>query len=198
MSLSMSPESWKQIEAIFELAADMPFDQRAAFLEDRCAGDREVRAEVEKMLRSAEAAATFLESPVWTDSGFLNSQVKRGISDSLETDGDQNVDLTGAILGPYRLVTVLGRGGMRTVYLGERIDGEFSQEVAIKLLKRGLDSDFIVKRFRHERQILASFEHPFISLLLDGGTTDDGVPDFVMEYIRGGVTIYDWCDQRRL
>ena len=194
----MSPEIWKQIESIFELAADLPLNERDAFLANRCAEKPELRLEVEKLLKNADAAETFMESPVWTDSGFINSQVKKVISNSFSEEKDQNPDLTGSVLGPYRLESEIGRGGMGTVYLAERIDGEFNQQVAIKILKRGLDSNFVIKRFRHERQILASFEHPFISRLLDGGTTPDGIPYFVMEYIRGGVTLYDWCDERRL
>ncbi|MEQ1764317.1 MAG: protein kinase [Pyrinomonadaceae bacterium] len=86
---------------------------------------------------------------------------------------------------------------MGAVYQAERADGEFHQTVAVKLIKRGMDTDFIVRRFRHERQILASFEHPFIARLLDGGTTSDGVPYFVMEYI-SGETLYNYCDTNRL
>ena len=86
---------------------------------------------------------------------------------------------------------------MGAVYLAERADGEFLQRVAIKLIKRGMDSDFIIRRFRHERQILASFEHPFIARLLDGGTTADGVPYFVMEYVEGQ-TFYKYSDANRL
>ena len=194
----MSPEFWKQIESLFELAVDFPPAEREALLASRCAGNPNLRSEVEKLLQNADAAGAFMESPVWTDSGFLDSSVKKVISTSLEETQNENIDLTGAVLGPYRLVSEIGRGGMGTVYSANRIDGEFTQEVAIKLLKRGLDSDFVIKRFRHERQILASFEHPFISRLLDGGTTADGVPYFVMEFIRGGVTVYDWCDQRKL
>jgi Serine/threonine protein kinase len=86
---------------------------------------------------------------------------------------------------------------MGAVFMAERADGEFSQNVAIKLIKRGMDSDFIIRRFRHERQILASFEHPFIARLLDGGTTAEGIPYFVMEFI-DGETLYDYCDKKRL
>jgi serine/threonine protein kinase/tetratricopeptide (TPR) repeat protein len=194
----MSPDDWREIEELFELAADMPREKREALLEDRCAGKPELRAEVERLLNSSDAAGAFMETPVWTDSGFLTSAVKNVLSTSLENVSGLNADLTGSVLGPYRLVSEIGRGGMGAVYRADRVDGEFSQEVAIKLLKRGLDSDFVIKRFRHERQILASFEHPFISRLLDGGTTAEGTPYFVMEYIRGGVTIYDWCDKRKL
>ena len=192
----MSPELWKEIEALFEAVCDVPAAEREAFLDARCAGESDLRGEVEKLLGHAELAGDFMESPVWTDS-FVDSSVKQVISGSLNSTNAAKDDFTGLVVGPYRLVDEIGRGGMGTVYRGERIDGEFTQEVAVKLLRRGLDSDFIVKRFRHERQILASFEHPFIARLLDGGTTLDGVPYFVMEYIRGGVTVFEWCDNRR-
>ena len=193
----MTPEFWKEIEAIFELACEMPPGRQEAFVSEQCAGRPELKAEVEKLLRNADSSNTFLESPVWTDS-FLDSSIKKVISNSFDSESGSQSDFTGMVVGPYKLVTEIGRGGMGTVYRAERVDGEFTQEVAVKLLKRGLDSDFIVKRFRHERQILASFEHPFISRLLDGGTTPDGLPFFVMEFIRGGVSIFDWCDSRRL
>ena len=91
----------------------------------------------------------------------------------------------GRRFGPYRVVRELGRGGMGAVYLAERDDGAFEQRVALKLIKRGMDSDQVVARFRAERQILASLEHPNIARLLDGGASDDGQPYFVMEYIDG-------------
>ena len=193
----MTPEFWKEIEAIFELACEVPRGERDRFVSEQCHDRPELRSEVEKLLINADSSDTFLESPVWTDS-FLDSSVKRVISNSFDPNSEDQADFTGLVVGPYKLITEIGRGGMGTVYRAERVDGEFTQEVAIKLLKRGLDSDFIVKRFRHERQILASFEHPFISRLLDGGTTSDGLPYFVMEFIRGGVSIFDWCDNRRL
>ena len=193
----MSPELWKEIESVFETACELYGADRELFLSESCKSRPEVRLEVEKLLKNEQLAASFLESPVWTDS-FVDSSVKNVLSSSLGDDKEKENDLSGTVLGPYRLITEIGRGGMGTVYRGERIDGEFSQEVAIKLLKRGFDSEFLVKRFRHERQILASFEHPFISRLVDGGTTANGLPFFVMEYIRGGITIYDWCDRRAL
>jgi serine/threonine protein kinase/tetratricopeptide (TPR) repeat protein len=193
----MSPELWKEIESLFELACDMPLAERSLFLSERCGHDGKLRAEVENLLNNSDLAESFMEAPVWTDS-FLDSSVKKVISTSLDEPAEDKADFTGRVVDPYKLIAEIGRGGMGTVYRAERIDGEFYQEVAIKLLKRGLDSDFVVKRFRHERQILASFEHPFISRLLDGGTTSEGLPYFVMEYIRGGVTIYDWCDQHKL
>src|SRR5262249_34392225 len=81
--------------------------------------------------------------------------------------------------------SAIGRGGMGTVYLARRADDEFERKVAIKMIRRGMDSELVVRRFRHERQILASLEHPNIAALFDGGTTPDGLPYFVMEYVAG-------------
>jgi len=100
-------------------------------------------------------------------------------------------------LGPYRLIREIGHGGMGTVYLGVRDDDAFQKRVAIKVLRRGMDTDSIVRRFRYERQILASLEHPFIASLLDGGSTPDGRPYFAMEYVEGQ-PIVDYCDGQRL
>ena len=100
-------------------------------------------------------------------------------------------------LGVYRVIREIGHGGMGTVYLGVRDDDAFQKRVAIKVLKRGMDTDSIVRRFRHERQILASLEHPFIASLLDGGSTPDGRPYFAMEYVEGQ-PIVDYCDTHRL
>jgi serine/threonine protein kinase len=96
-------------------------------------------------------------------------------------------------VGPYRLIREIGRGGMGTVYLAMRADDVFQKRVAIKILKRGIDTDAIVQRFRNERQILASLEHPNIASLLDGGTTADGLPYFAMEYVEGQ-NILDYCE----
>jgi non-specific serine/threonine protein kinase/serine/threonine-protein kinase len=100
-------------------------------------------------------------------------------------------------LGPYRLIREIGHGGMGAVYLGVRDDDAFQKRVAIKVLKRGMDTESIVRRFRHERQILASLEHPYIAGLLDGGTTADGRPYFAMEYVEGQ-SIVDYCDAHRI
>jgi serine/threonine protein kinase len=195
----MSPELWLRIESVFQTAVDLPTSEREDYLERECSGDVVLRLEVEKLLAGADAAAGFIESPVWTDSRFLNTSAKKEISSSLalKLNGADVDSYLGSRIGAYRLTSEIGRGGMGAVYLAERADGEFYQKVAIKLIKRGMDSDFIIRRFRHERQILASFEHPFIARLLDGGTTDDAVPYFVMEYIQGE-TLYNYCDSKGL
>src|SRR5215218_9595762 len=113
------------------------------------------------------------------------------------TDENSTNPLIGRTIGVYRLIDEIGRGGMGAVYRARRADGEFDQTVAIKLIKRGMDTDLILKRFRRERQILASLNHPNIAYFLGGGSTDDGLPYFVMEYIAGR-PLYQYCDENRL
>src|SRR5262245_36615244 len=100
-------------------------------------------------------------------------------------------------IGPYQVVRKMGQGGMGAVYLGVRVDQEFKKHVAIKVIRTGLDSDEVVARFRRERQILASLDHPNIAHLIDAGTTDDGLPYFVMEYVQGR-PLTDYCDSHKL
>jgi len=194
----MTPERWQKIESVFQSAVEIDEQEREAFLVAACAGDEDLAAEVNKLLVDLKSADRFIETPVWSDSSLLSTTAKKMFSDSIgraEKRGAFNY--TGRQIGPYRLERELGRGGMGAVYLAERTDGEFRQRVAVKLIKRGMDSDYIIRRFRHERQILASFEHPYIARLLDGGTTDDGIPYFVMEYIEGD-TLYNYCDAKHL
>jgi eukaryotic-like serine/threonine-protein kinase len=99
-------------------------------------------------------------------------------------------------IGNYRLVREIGRGGLGVVYLAERNIGDFEQHVAIKLIKRGMDSELILKRFQHERRILASLKHANIAHLIDGGLLDDGRPWFAMEYVEG-LSITEWCDRQQ-
>src|SRR5580765_5378209 len=195
----MTPDRWQKIEAIFQAAIELSPDRREKYLLDACGSDESLFKEISDLLANDESADSFIENPVWTDSNFLNSKAKKVISDSLkeQTTGPKTTEYIGRQIGVYRLVSEIGRGGMGAVFLAERADGEFSQKVAIKLIKRGMDSEFIVRRFRHERQILASFEHPYIARLLDGGTLPDGVPYFVMEYIEGQ-TLYNYADRQRL
>src|SRR5688572_16345490 len=193
----MSPERWRDIEEVFQAAVEMPRADRAQFVDKFCGTDAELKAEILKLLESDDSAADFIESPIWTDSNFLNTSAKKELSSSIDRENGDRDGFVGKQVGVYRLAREIGRGGMGAVYLAERADGEFQQRVAVKLIKRGMDSDFIIRRFRHERQILASFEHPFIARLLDGGTTTDGVPYFVMEYVEGQ-TFYNYSDANRL
>lgn len=115
----------------------------------------------------------------------------------MELENFPEDSMIGRQIGVYKLVREIGRGGMGAVYLAERIDGEFDQTVAIKLIKRGMDTDLILKRFRRERQILAALNHTNIAYFLGGGSTDDGLPYYVMEYIEGE-PLYRYCDENYL
>jgi non-specific serine/threonine protein kinase/serine/threonine-protein kinase len=170
----MEPGRWQRVEALFHEALERPPDERAAFVAAAC-DDADVRAEVEQLLHADDNASAFV--------GSAAAGVGRIAAAALPDDVQ---------IGAYRIVRELGRGGMGTVYLGVRADAQFDMRVAIKLIKRGMDSDGVLGRFRHERQILAGLEHPNIARLLDGGTTPDGLPYFVMEYV-DGKPIDEYC-----
>ncbi len=193
----MSPERWREIEDVFQTAVEMPPEERARYLDERCGQDVELKNEVLNLIKSDDSASNFIESPIWTDTNFLNTSAKKQLSNSIDAANGDRDNFLNKRVGVYKLMREIGRGGMGAVYLADRADGEFQQRVAIKLIKRGMDSDFIIRRFRHERQILASFEHPFIARLLDGGTTDDSVPYFVMEFVEGE-TLYNYADAKKL
>ena len=177
----MTPERWRQIKQIFQAAAELPPEERSAYVQRACGGDGELRAEVESLLHSEEEE--FL-------SGAAAAYVPEAFA---EEDRDRNI---GRRIGAYRIVRQIGEGGMGAVYLAERT-GEFHQQAALKLLRAGMDSRGIVSRFRHERQILAGLDHPNIARLLEGGTTEEGRPYFVMEYVEGEA-IDRYADNRRL
>ncbi|HEX6104534.1 MAG TPA: protein kinase, partial [Gemmatimonadales bacterium] len=164
----MTSDRFRRCEELFHAAVALPEPDRGLFLEGACAGDTGLRAEVERLLAAHDRAGGFIQIPAVQLSGF-----------------DPGASMEGRRIGPYQVVRELGRGGMGAVYLAERADGAFTQRVAIKLIKRGMDTDHVLARFRAERQILASLDHPNIARLLDGGSTDDGLPYIAMEYIDG-------------
>jgi tetratricopeptide (TPR) repeat protein/predicted Ser/Thr protein kinase len=171
---------WPEVARILDVALELTPEQRPAFLERACAGDAELRTEVEAVLAGAEAEA-FLKVPATELAGpLLDTAV------AMEE-----------VIGPYRLVRELGHGGMGVVYLAERADGQFEQRVALKLIKRGMDSEEILRRFLAERQVLARLSHAHIARLLDGGVTPAGQPWFAMEYV-DGVPLHRYCGDRGL
>jgi serine/threonine protein kinase len=173
------------IEEIFHAAVDLPVADLGAFLDERCAGNESLRREVEALLSSHRAAGHFIESPV---ASF----------DSSAFDAAEPPDaLIGETLGHYEITKRIGSGGMGAVYLARRADRQYEKLVAIKLIKRGMDTETVLRHFRNERQILAGFEHPNIARLIDGDTTAAGLPYFVMEYVEG-VPIDEYCDRERL
>lgn len=176
----MSLADWRQAKALFEAALEKPTAERDRFLDEACGDETNLRQEVRLLLRAHAEAGSFLEHP----------------ADLTAIDGTEPRSV-GETIGPYRVVRELGRGGMGVVYLAERDDGAYSKQVAIKLVKQGLGTEEIIRRFRAERQILAQLEHPNIARLLDGGGLDDGAPYLVVEFIEGE-PIDRYCDARRL
>src|SRR5215813_5403486 len=182
----MTPERWQQVEEIFQTALDLPEPQRASYLSEACGADETLRDEVVNLIAYHETGDSVLKDLVPPE-----AQAK-----SIDLTGEKD-PLIGRRVGAYRIEREIGRGGMGAVYEAVRADKEFSKRVAIKLVKRGMDTDFILRRFRKERQILAALDHPNIALLLDGGTTNDGLPYFVMEFIEGQ-PLYRYCDEHKL
>ena len=179
----MTAERWKQVKTIFQDVLETAPGQRSALLDEKCAGDAELLAEIASMLRYEDDAEEIFAAPVFNVAFQLLAE-------------EETLPL-GARLDNYRIVREIGRGGMGAVYLAERSDGLFDQRVALKIIKRGMDTDQILRRFVMERQILAPLDHPNIARLLDGGTTHDGLPYFVMEYVEGW-PVDQYCLEKEL
>lgn len=186
----MSSSNWRKIEEIFDEAAELPRGEREDFLNEVCGDDGDLRREVEALLAADEQSNDFIESPIIASS-TLAGLLPDNIEDSVAPH------FLGKRVGAHELVRELGRGGMGAVFLARRADAEFRKEVAVKLVKRGMDTDFILNRFRTERQILAHLDHPNVARLLDGGTSEDGLPYFVMEYVEG-LPVHKYCDAHQL
>ncbi len=180
----MDVPRWDRIQALFADALAAGPDARATFLAEACP-DAALRQEVEELLDAHEADGPMdVLGAAWAPAADV-------------LDVPEDAPLAGRRVGPYRLLRRLGRGGMGEVFLAERADGQFEREVALKLLRDGLDSDAFRRRFLQERQTLARLEHPGIARLLDGGLTDDGRPYFAMEAVQGE-RLDRYCDARRL
>lgn len=176
----MNGERWNKIQTVFEKALELQTGERKDFLRKACAGDRQLFQEVVSLLEADANAPSLLD----------------GLAvDAVDLTKDFNLE--GQRIGPYKIVREIGSGGMGTVYLADRAEGDFEQQVAVKLIKPGMDSRQILERFQSERQILARLDHPNIARLLDGGVNKDGLPYFAMEYLEGE-PISDYCDRHKL
>jgi eukaryotic-like serine/threonine-protein kinase len=180
----MSTERWERTKQILEEALRLASDQRHAYLDLACGTDRELRVEVESLIASHEAAG----------SQFLAAAAPE-ILDLASSSNAPKAPLN-QIIGHYRLVEEIGRGGMGQVWLAEQT-APVRRQVALKLIKAGMYDDEVLKRFQLERQSLAIMDHPSIAKVFDAGATPEGQPYFVMEYVPG-VPITDYCDQKRL
>jgi serine/threonine protein kinase len=179
----MTPERWNQVKEIFAAALERDPAERGTYVEQACASDDTLRVEVISLLEAHDTAEGFIEQQAAERVGLASAAPKK--------------DWIGRRLGPYRIVGEAGRGGMSEVFKAVRDDQQYEKQVAIKLLKPGLDTDSLLRRFKAERQILAQLSHPNIAHLLDGGATEDGAPYLVMEYIEGK-PIDAYCDERQL
>ena len=166
---------WRLIASIFDEVVEAPAATRMHTLDRLCAGDDEIRSEVDALL-----AADTLGEKFERDAGSARDQLA---IDWVERGGDERH--VGERIGPWRVLRELGRGGMGIVWLAERADGQYEQRAALKVIKRGMDSDSVLARFLRERQILARLIHPNIAHLLDGGIAADERPYFAMEYVDG-------------
>jgi serine/threonine protein kinase len=192
----MTRERWAQIRQIFEAALDRPAKDRAAYLRRVCAGDGELCREVESLLESHDTSANFLATPAAQLGQAMFARGEFSRSDSFR--GDEAGDYPkGYRVGPYEFERRIGRGGMGSVWLASRSDHEFKMQVAVKVVRRGTDSQEILRRFRMERQVLAGLDHPNIARLIDGGSTPDGLPFLVMEYVEG-TRIDQYCETRKV
>jgi non-specific serine/threonine protein kinase/serine/threonine-protein kinase len=177
----MDAVDWTEVEAIFGAAHDLPPGERIALLDARCAGRAALRAEVESLLASHDRAGE-----------FLNAHAASTLADAPATP-----DLSGRMMGPFRLIEPIGHGGMGVVYRAERVTSEFTQVAAVKVIDAPLQSAEMLRHFRTERQILAGLRHPSIVTLLDGGVGDAGYAFLAMEYV-DGVAITDHVAKARL
>ena len=182
--MPLPPEQWTRVKELFDAAVELPPGERSALLDQFCNGDDTLRKEVESLLRSDDRAASFIEEPALRMPRDLLAE------EAEESFADQQ-------LGAYRTIREIGRGGLGTVYLATRSDDQYQKQVAIKLVRRGLDTEDVLQRFRGERQILAQLEHPNIARLIDAGSIEQGLPYFVMEYVEGQ-PINSYCDGHKL
>src|SRR5262245_11843401 len=187
MSSSLDRELWDRISTIFNRAIDTAAAERVALLDQLCGSDATVRREVEGMLQAHENTRGLI--------------AERRVA--TEGDGDPRSERVagllpdGARIGPYRIESPIGAGGMGDVYRAERADGAYRQTLAFKVLRLGYRTSEMVRRFRIEREALARLTHPGIARILDGGTLDDGRPYIVLEFVEG-VAVAKYCTERAL
>ena len=172
---------WQRIKDILGPVMELDSESRPAYLDETCGTDTGLRREVESLLASSAESGDFIETPVFSASEII----------------DQPSPMSGRHFGNYEIIREIGSGGMVAVYLARRSDGEFEQEVALKIVRQAIAESQLIERFRRERQILASLNHPNIAKLLDGGVSDTGEPFLAMEYVEGE-TITEFVRKKNL
>ncbi len=189
MSAEITPERWRLVDELLDEALEIVPAEIPSFLNRVCNGDDDLRRELESLLGAHHQAGEFIESPPIT--------AIEELPPIEHLPNPNQADATGQMIGQYRVLGEIGRGGMGVVYKAVRADDEYHKEVAIKLVWTSPHNTHLIRRFRRERQILANLDHPNIARLLDGGTSEQGLPYVVMEYIEGQF-ITDYCRERHL
>ena len=171
---------WERVREILALALEQDPGVRRDFIREACGEDSALQAEIESLASHYEGADSLLE----------NSPTANLLSFGIDV-------MAGKRIGAWRIVRIIGQGGMAVVYLAERDDQDFRKSVAIKMVRPGPNAEEIYRRFRNERQTLAALDHPYIVRLLDGGSTAEGLPYLVMDYVEG-LPVDRYCDQHEL
>ena len=179
---AMTPDEWRRVKAILEGVLEQPAEARESYIASACGSDAALRARVTALAAAAEGDGGMLDAPNAVEAGAE-------VPEAPSREGER--------VGAYELLAEIGQGGMGTVHLARRADAEFERRVAIKLMRPGFATDLDLRRFKSERQISAVLDHPNIARLLDGGTTPQGAPYFVMEHVEGG-PLLEYCRERRL
>jgi eukaryotic-like serine/threonine-protein kinase len=192
MSASMTTERWQRLTLIVNDCLELPASAQEAHARALCVGDDALYREAMQWIATAERTKGFLDEPA-----DVEAITGHPIAAEIAKRIDNAMSWSGRRLGAYRITEEVARGGMGSVYKAVRDDDQYKKEVAIKIIHPGTDTGAVVERFKAERQILASLDHPNIARLIDGGTTDDGAPYIVMDYVEG-TDIFSYCNQRSL
>ncbi len=187
----MDKDTWKKISQIFDIALTLPQERRTTYIQHLCADDPDLQQEIEALLDSIEESDRLLESHLQKNEALLAN-----LAHHFEKDASSPT-IEGTFIGNWKVIELLGRGGMGEVYRAERTESDIHQQCALKIMRRGLDTKENVRRFRLEKQILAGLQHPNIASLIEGGVSDDGRPYLVMEYVEG-IPIDTYCNQQKL
>jgi eukaryotic-like serine/threonine-protein kinase len=190
MPTRVSLERWREVDELFAHALEYPRELRGSFLAEACGGDRALFDTVSSLVAASESAEQEFEAPA-------EALLRQAFSGPPDDRTAATTLAPGDTIGRYRLIRVIGHGGMATVFEAERVHGTYEQRVAVKLLRSGVDGAEIARRFQVEAQILSRLVHPNIARLLDAGTTNDGQPYLVMELV-DGEPITNWADRHRL
>src|SRR6516162_6401164 len=186
------PEAFERELSVFSAARRLPAGERAAYLDQTCAGDAALRQRVEELLRAGEDAEGFLQEPAPGAQRPEDAPAAPTLVLNLAATGEK----AGDRIGRYKLLQQIGEGGCGLVYMAEQ-EEPVRRRVALKVIKLGMDTKSVIARFEAERQALAMMDHPNIARVLDAGATETGRPYFVMELVRG-IKITEYCDEHNL